>query len=70
MMRPSVLHDMLRDDIAWADDAVGIGSETRWIYTITCTKAVSDYLTANRVYLPENMRKLIENKTITFKTCS
>ena len=66
----AVLHDMLRDDIAWADDAVGIGSETRWIYTITCTKAVSDYLTANKVYLPENMRKLIENKTITFKTCS
>lgn len=66
----AVLHDMLRDDITLKDDAVGIGSDTKWIYTITCTKAVSDYLQANKVYLPENMKRLIDNGSMKFKLCS
>jgi len=66
----AVLHDMLRDDIKLTDDAVGMGSDTKWIYTITCTKIVSDYLQANRIYLPENMKKLIENGSMKFSLCS
>lgn len=65
-----VLHDMLRDDITWSDDVVGMGSDTRYTYTITCTKTVADYLSTNKALLPETMRKLLSEKTLKFKTCS